>query len=49
MNEQMQEVLALTNRWVKRLSREKIQYALYPYSADAFLANFLWQLIRASS
>ncbi len=23
MNEQMQEVLALTNRWVKRLSREK--------------------------
>ncbi len=23
MNEQIQEVLALTNRWVKRLSREK--------------------------
>ena len=42
MNEQIQEVLALTNRWVKRLSREKFSMLFTLDSADDLLADFLW-------
>ena len=48
MNEQIQEVLALTNRWVQATQSRKIQHALYPCPAYDFLANFLWQLIPTS-
>jgi len=49
MNEQMQEVLALTNRWVKRLSREKFSMLFTLAQPMIFLAHFLWQFIPASN